>query len=172
MSNVVTLNGGANMTEKMKKLQNAVSELKGLKEERSQLNADIQAIRERFAALGVPKAAADMAIRYSEWDVEKRQGFDVAYALMREVIGLPVQGDLFKAASSLAADVEERKEAAKPTAKEIADRQFEQATRNGKMKDAPAPAKKTEAGSNPPAPPAPNAAGIAEAMKKEDQANG
>lgn len=164
----VTLNGGANLTEKIKKIQKAIDNVREKKNERAEVNADIQAIREGLTALGVPKAAFDMALRYLDWEPEKRQGFDVAYALVREAGGLPLQGDLFHAAASASKDIAEKKAAAKPTPAEIADRMFEQTTRKGKVADKPeedapprAPIKKT-----------PQAAGIADHLDNEDTANG
>lgn len=150
----VTLNGGANLTEKIKKIQLTIEKVREKKEERAGVNSDIQALRENMAAIGIPKAAFDMALRYLDWDADKRQGFDVAYALVREAGGLPLQGDLFMAAEKLASDVEEKKEAAKPTAKEIAERKFEQTTRK-KRDDDEAPA----------APKAPDATGILKVME-------
>lgn len=155
MANVVTLNGGANLTDKIKKIQTTIDKVREKKEERGSINADIQALRENMASIGIPKAAFDMALRYLDWDADKRQGFDVAYALVREAGGLPLQSDLFQAAITLAKDVEAKKEAAKPTAKDIAARKFEQVTRGNKTDEAPA------------APKGPDAAGIAAAMEAE-----
>lgn len=151
----VTLNGGSNLTDKIKKIQTAITRIKQHKDERAEVNAEIMAVRESMTAIGIPKAAFDMALRYLEWEPEKRQGFDVAYALVREAGGLPLQGDLFLAAEKLASDVEEKKEAAKPTAKEIAERKFEQTTRKGKVVDDEAPA----------APKAPDASGMLKVME-------
>lgn len=156
MTNVVTLNGGANLTDKIKKIQGTIDRVREKKEDRAAINADILALRENMAAIGIPKAAFDMALRYLDWDVEKRQGFDVAYALVREAGGLPLQADLFQAATTLAKDVDAKKEAAKPTAKDIADRKFEQVTRGNKKTDEP-----------PAAPKGPDAAGIAKHMEGE-----
>lgn len=125
----VTLNGGSNLTAKLKKIQDAISNVRTEKEQRAEISANITAIREGMAAIGIPKAAFDMALRYLDWEPEKRQGFDVAYALVREAGGLPLQGDLFMAATALAADVVEKKKAAEPSAKDIADRMFDQTTR-------------------------------------------
>lgn len=149
----VTLNGGANLTEKLKKIQETIGKVRDKKAERQEINADILALREAMTAIGIPKAAFDMALRYLDWEPEKRQGFDVAYALVREAGGLPLQGDLFMAATALASDVQEKKDAEKPTAKDIADRMFEQTTRK-KQPDVKSP-------------PAPDAAGIAKAMEGE-----
>lgn len=136
----VTLNGGANLTDKLKKIQATIERVRRAKEARAEDNADIQAARESMTAIGIPKAAFDMALRYLDWEPEKRQGFDVAYALVREAGGLPLQGDLFMQAEKLSKDVDAKKEAEKPSAKDIADRMFEQATK-GKKAD---PKKKAE----------------------------
>lgn len=159
VSGPVTLNGGANLTDKIKKIQSAIDRVRQHKEERHEVNAEILAIREGMAALGIPKAAFDMALKYLDWEPEKRQGFDVAYALVREAGGLPLQGDLFMAAQAAAKDIDEKKAAAKPTPKEIADRVFEQTTRKNKKDDAP-----------PSAPKAPDAAGISEHLENEANA--
>lgn len=158
--NVVTLNGGANLTEKMKKIQRTIDSVKQAKAERAEVNAEIAALRASMEEAGIPKAAFDMALRYLEWEPEKRQGFDVAYALVREAGGLPLQGDLFMEATKLAKDVEQKKEAAKPTAKEVADRMFEQTTR-GKVKS-----------DEPPSPDASGILAVMDADAKEAEADG
>ncbi len=156
----VTLNGGNNLTDKMKKIQGGIDRVRQAKNERAETNAEIAAIRASMEEIGIPKAAFDMALRYLDWEPEKRQGFDVAYALVREAGGLPLQGDLFMEATKLAQDVAEKKEAEKPSAKEVADRMFEQTTR-GKVKSDE--------------PPSPDAAGIMAVMDadaKEAEADG
>lgn len=155
----VTLNGGSNLTDKLKKIQSAISRVRSAKEERAEVNADILAIRESMAAIGVPKAAFDMALRYLDWEPEKRQGFDVAYALVREAGGLPLQGDLFMQAEALAKDVEEQKKADAPSAKDIAERMFEQTTR---QKAESKPSKKAAPDDEPP-----SAGGTVAAFAKE-----
>ena len=168
MNNVVTLNGGSNLTEKMKSIQSAIQRVRQKKDERAEVNADIAAIRNGLASLGIPKAAFDMALRYLDWEPEKRQGFDVAYALVREAGGLPLQGDLFAQATALKSDVQKEKGAAKPTAKDIAERVFEQSTR--KKRDAD-PVKVSDDLAEPPsAPKGPDAAGIKAAMEAQDNA--
>lgn len=158
----VTLNGGSNLTDKIKKIQSAITSIKQHKDERAEVNAEIMAVRESMTAIGIPKAAFDMALRYLEWEPEKRQGFDVAYALVREAGGLPLQGDLFHAAEKLASDVEEKKEAAKPTAKDIAERKFEQ-TQKKNVVELKAP--------EPKAPNAPDPKVILKAMEESEAKN-
>lgn len=67
------------------------------KQERLEVGSDITLARETLANAGIPKEAADMAFRYATWDDDKRAGFDVAYAIVREAIGLPMEDELFDA---------------------------------------------------------------------------
>lgn len=145
---------GHNLNETTKMIEKAINDIRDLKGKRKSINEDIAAIRENLQSKGVHKQAFDFALRYLDMDVDKRQSFDVSYALVREAGGLPLQGDLFMAAEKLASDVEEKKEAAKPTAKEIAERKFEQTTRK-KLNDDEAPA----------APKSPDANGILEVLE-------
>lgn len=71
--------------------------VEALKAERVAINEDIASIRADMVTKGIPKAAFDMALRYAGWDEDKRAGFDTAYSIVREALGLPVdaQGDLF-----------------------------------------------------------------------------
>lgn len=147
---------GHNLSETMKKIQKAIGNVNKLKDDRKAINADIQAIREGLEALGIHKVAFDMAMRYLSWEPEKRQGFDLAYSLVREAGGLPIQADLFAEAEKTKSDVKAAADAAKPTAKDIADRKFEQVTRSKMKSDEP--------------PAGPDAAGIASHLENEDNA--
>lgn len=95
---------GKNLTDLKKEIADAIHDINQAKLDRADINADIQAIREKMAARGIPKKALDMAMQYLAMDEEKRIGFDVAYALVREAGGLPLQDDLFDAADRLAKD--------------------------------------------------------------------
>lgn len=64
-------------------------------DKRENANAQIQAVREKLHALGIPKEAFDLASRYLEWPEDKRRNFDLAYALCRDAAGMPIQKDLF-----------------------------------------------------------------------------
>lgn len=90
--------GDNSLNETKQKVKHAVDEVNALKTDRASINADIQAVRENMQALGIKKEAFDMAMRYASWDEEKREGFDIAYDIVRDAIGLPVdaQGDLFE----------------------------------------------------------------------------
>lgn len=96
--NVVEITPGHNINDIKKQVSEAVENVNQLKKDRSGINADIQAVREKMESLGVKKEAFDMAMRYASWDPDKREGFDIAYDIVREAIGLPfnAQGDFFK----------------------------------------------------------------------------
>lgn len=78
----------------------AAAAVNDLKLQRQDINEGIAAKRSHLEALGIAKPAFDMALRYAGWDPDKRKGFDLAYAIVRDAIGLPfnAQGDLFEAA--------------------------------------------------------------------------
>lgn len=97
-------NEGHNVGDLKKKIAAAIGSVRELKKDRQDTNAEIQAVREKMNALGIPKAAFDMAMRYLEWDADKQEGFDLAYALVREAGGAPLQEDLFQAAERMAAE--------------------------------------------------------------------
>lgn len=139
---------GHNLTETMDKIREAIAFVNEKRGEGKSINADIQAKREELAAMGIHKVAFDTALKYLSWDAEKRQGFDLAYALVREAGGLPIQGDLFAEAEKVKANLAIDAKKNEPTAKDIADRKFEQVTRGNKTETPP------------PAPKEPDAAGI------------
>lgn len=95
-------------------IREAIGEINQHKEERDDTNAQIQAIREKLKALGIPKKAFDMALSYVNMDPDKREGFDIAYALVREVAGLPLQDDLFTAAERKANETVQERPGADP----------------------------------------------------------
>jgi hypothetical protein len=86
-----------NLTNTKREIKSAADAVMRLKDERTDINESIAEKRAKLVTLGIPKAAFDMAMRYLNWDEDKRRGFDTAYAVAREAIGLPFndQGDLF-----------------------------------------------------------------------------
>lgn len=108
---------GHNLTTVKEAIADGLKQVRSLKNERADVNADIQSVREKLNALGISKKAFDMALAYLDMDPDKREGFDIAYALVREVGGLPMQEDLFAAADRKAAETAEWEAAApKPAA--------------------------------------------------------
>lgn len=63
--------------------------------ERGEINADINAEREKCAALGVPRRVLAQVIRELEQDAEQRKNDEIAYHIAREAAGIPLQGNLF-----------------------------------------------------------------------------
>ena len=88
--NVVEM--GGNISNVLEKVAKARDEIIKLKNKRSEINAEIKAKREAMEALGVTKKAFDLALNYFEADPEQREGFDQAYIVAREGMGLPVKG--------------------------------------------------------------------------------
>jgi len=97
-NNVVALDrlGSSNLTSTKKTIKEIVEKINEQKVERQSTNDEIANLRSKAETLGVPKAAPDMAMKYMNWDADKRYGFDAAYQIVREAIGLPV--DLFSSA--------------------------------------------------------------------------
>lgn len=75
-------------------LRSLVGQIESAKSGREQINADISAAVERAEQLGVSRHALRLAMRYAKMDEDQRRGFDVAYQLTREAIGLPMQTDI------------------------------------------------------------------------------
>lgn len=110
---------GHNITKVKDAIRDAIRDVTELKKDREDVNADMQAIREKLNALGIPKKAFDMALQYVNMDPDKREGFDIAYALVREVAGLPLQDDLFAAAERKANEEAKSDKPKEPDATEI-----------------------------------------------------
>ena len=51
--------------------------------------------REKIQSLGCSKEAFDAALKYWNWDDDKRAGYDFDYAVARHALEVPVEGDLF-----------------------------------------------------------------------------
>lgn len=105
-----------NLTELKKLIADSIKAVTELKKDRADVNAEIGAVRAKLVAQGIPKKAFDMAMAYINMDPDDREGFDVAYALVREAGGLPMQEDLFTAADRMG---KTKVEASEPDATEI-----------------------------------------------------
>lgn len=91
------IHGGSNLAALKNEVKLGVDQIVKLKEERSAINDKIGEVRSALAAKSIPKKALDMAMSYMNMDPDKREGFDIAYQIVREAINLPIdgQGDLF-----------------------------------------------------------------------------
>ncbi len=90
-------NGDHNLTKLKKDVKNGVDELVNLKTERASINEAMGAVRADLETKGIPKKALQMAMTYMNMDPDKREGFDIAYQIVREAMDLPLQGDMFGA---------------------------------------------------------------------------
>ncbi len=87
---------GGNLEPALKTIAGLISELDGISEDRQSMNDGARAIRDRLQnEFGVPKDVITFVRRYKAWDERKRGQFDMALALVRKSIGMPLQMDLF-----------------------------------------------------------------------------
>lgn len=82
---------GSNIEKLHKAIKEGADEVESLKEQRQSINDKIQAVRSNLEAKGIKKESFDMALRYMSWDEDKREGFDIAYGIVREALGAPVK---------------------------------------------------------------------------------
>ncbi len=89
--------GGHNLTKLKADITKAADTIEAAKLDRTSCNETIAAELADLATKGIHKDAMRMAMKYAEWDEDKREGFDIAYELTREALGRPFspQGDLF-----------------------------------------------------------------------------
>ena len=83
---------GGNISNVLEKIAKTRDEIIKLKQKRAEINAEIKAKREAMEDQGITKKAFDLSLSYFEADPEQREGFDQAYILAREGMGLPVKG--------------------------------------------------------------------------------
>lgn len=82
---------GHNLAALKEEIAAGVASMEQAKLRRKQANDDIAAVRSTLESKGIPKKALAMALAYQSLDPDDRQGFDVAYDIVREAVGLPVQ---------------------------------------------------------------------------------
>ena len=85
-----------NLKPLMKKIADAYKKINEAKLERGSANANIADQLTSLEAEGISKKAMRMAMTYVEMDEDQRLGFDIAYAVAREALGQPIQGDMFR----------------------------------------------------------------------------
>ena len=82
-----------------KQIAAAGKKIAQLKDDRTEINADIQAALESLKAKGIPKDALKRAISDSALDEEQRDNLDLAYVICRGALGKPIQQDMFEGAA-------------------------------------------------------------------------
>lgn len=90
-------NGRTNLTVVKDQVAQGVKKIKDAKLQRKKANEQIAAVRSDLETYGIPKKALATAMAYVELNPEDREGFDLAYEIVRETLGYPVnaQGELF-----------------------------------------------------------------------------
>ncbi len=96
MSSKVTKLRNDELEELKADISKAVEEIDTLKSDRQGINQEKSAIVEKLEAKGISRHALAMAMKYANWDEDQRRGFDLAYRIVRDAIGLPMQRDLFE----------------------------------------------------------------------------
>lgn len=109
-----------NLSELKQAIRDGVANIKQAKSDRTENNADISAIIESLEAKGIHRRALKIAMQYAEWDADTRAGFDVAYAVTREALGVPFEDGLFDADGQPNADLLKPKTKGKDAAAEPA----------------------------------------------------
>lgn len=104
----LSLQSGANLTQLKKDVKKLTDGINSQKLKRKEINDQIASYRAKLETMGIHKKAADMAMAYMSWEPEKREGFDIAYAIVREAMGLPVSDDLFAHANEQDAEAARR----------------------------------------------------------------
>jgi len=102
-----TVKLGGNLDPLKADIAAARDKVLALKKKRADINADIQAVRTSLEAKGITKKAFDDALRHFEQDPDKRAGYDEAYIIAREAMGLAVKGaqlNLFQGGDAAADD--------------------------------------------------------------------
>ena len=73
--------------------------LQDIDDKRAELNATKAEVMAKLVAKGMNKDGVKAAMKYYRTAEEKRENFDLSYALTRKALGVPMQDDLFNAAA-------------------------------------------------------------------------
>lgn len=76
----------------------AYKRINEIENERKALNATKKEVRANLERMGINLIAFDAASKYRNMDPDKREGFDLSYAVARLSLGQPLQDDLFEGA--------------------------------------------------------------------------
>jgi len=85
----------AGATELQKMCAEAIKEIGTLETRRSEINSQIQVIRERLEAQGISKKALSIVIQIGKMNEDSMDGFDTSFLILRKSISLPMQSDMF-----------------------------------------------------------------------------
>ena len=85
----------ADLTDLQKECYKAIKEIETLESKRSEINAQMKAIRERMEAKGISKKALAIVLQVAKMNEDQLDGLDTSYLMLRKAISLPVQSELF-----------------------------------------------------------------------------
>lgn len=85
-----------------KAILKAVEKIDAIRKKRMEMNDESKAVLANLANdYGLHPDAVRLALKVRDMDPENRRHFDIAYGVIREVLGDPVQGNLFETAVAL-----------------------------------------------------------------------
>jgi len=85
-----------NLGQIIQQCRDGIETITDYEKDRQAINSEIQAIRENLESLGIGKKPLAMAIGYSKLNTKQREGFDLAYSILRQAIGDSIkQVDMF-----------------------------------------------------------------------------
>ena len=85
---------GGNVAELKETIQDAHKELSELEDQREAINADVNAIRKKVKAAGVPLAVLDHARRIADMEADDRSEYDTLLDIVREALGVEHQHEM------------------------------------------------------------------------------
>lgn len=86
---------GDNMKPLLDAIRDAKSTIDGANKDREHAGEIIAEARSELATKGIGKKPFDAALKYIDMNEAERRSFDVAYMVVREALGAPIQADLF-----------------------------------------------------------------------------
>jgi len=76
-------------------IRDAKEKIASKETERQTINDEIEAVRSELQMKGIGRKPFDMAMKYIALDADQRRAFDLAYQIVRDALGAPLQRDLF-----------------------------------------------------------------------------
>lgn len=90
-----TIDPASNLKPLISEISTAYADINDHKKARGEANAEIAAILTGLEAKGIGKRAMRMAMTYVEFSEDEKSGFDLAYKVVRDALGEPLQAKLF-----------------------------------------------------------------------------
>lgn len=84
-----------NLKAIMKDVADGYEKIKTSTSKRGEANAEIKAVLAKLETQGVMTSSMRFAMAYVEMSEDQRRGFDIAYQIAREALGMPIEPDMF-----------------------------------------------------------------------------